>query len=556
MTCSFSKDFSSSAYTNVENAFIYQYLPVASGNAVKVYLYGLFLCQNPSYDQPISGIANSLQMSENEVLECFYFWEEFGLLSVVSKNPFAVQYIPIKSVSSSKPRKYNAEKYTNFTKELQALIPSRMISTAEYTEYFTIMETYGIKPDAMITIVKYCVDRKGSDIGYRYISKVAKDFGNRGIVTLDKVEKELSSYVSRSNDIEKILRALSSKRQPEYDDLTLLKKWTEELNFEVDNIVFAASKIKKGSMQKLDEFIMELYSIKSFSKEEINGFMAKKQAVYELAIKINKALSVYMEVIDPAIDTFVNKWLSFGYEPDALLYIANECFKQDKRSLKDMDDFIENLREKGYIALSSLSDYFEELKQVDKFIEKMLLTAGVNRRPTPWDRQNLASWKLWNFSEEMILEAAKLASGKSSAIPYINGVLSNWKNNGIFTLDKISTEIGAKENSQEEYNREYERRRSLAVSRAQKNMEKALSYPDFNSAYVRLNSIEKDLAFATIENDENKLNSLNAEKKSLNEKVKEILDKIGLSPEDLSPKYSCQKCNDTGYVNGVKCDCF
>jgi hypothetical protein len=197
-------------------------------------------------------------MEENEVLECFYFWEEFGLVSVVSKDPFAVQYVPIKSVLSSKPRKYNAEKYTNFTKELQALIPSRMISTSEYTEYFTIMETYGIKPDAMITIVKYCVDRKGNDIGYRYISKVAKDFGGRGIVTLDKVEKELSSYVSRSNDIEKILRALSSKRQPEYDDLTLLKKWTDELNFDVENIVFAASKIKKGSMQKLDEFIMEL----------------------------------------------------------------------------------------------------------------------------------------------------------------------------------------------------------------------------------------------------------------------------------------------------------
>lgn len=556
MTCSFSKDFSSSAYTNVENAFIYQYLPVAGGNAVKVYLYGLFLCQNPSFDQPLSSIATSLQMEENEVLECFYFWEEFGLVSVVSKDPFAVQYVPIKSVLSSKPRKYNAEKYTNFTKELQALIPSRMISTSEYTEYFTIMETYGIKPDAMITIVKYCVDRKGNDIGYRYISKVAKDFGNRGIVTLDKVEKELSSYVSRSNDIEKILRALSSKRQPEYDDLTLLKKWTDELNFDVENIVFAASKIKKGSMQKLDEFIMELYSIKSFSKEEINGFMSKKQAVYELAIKINKALSVYMEVIDPVIDTFVNKWLSYGYEPDALLYVANECFKDDKRSLKEMDALIENLRVKGYVDLSSISDYFDETKKTDKFIEKLLLTAGVNRRPTPWDRENLAVWKLWNFSEEMILEAGKLASGKSSPIPYINGVLSNWKNNDVFTLDKITNIPQDKKDDQQEYNKEYERRRSIAISRAQRNMDTALSDPEYKAVYVRLNSIEKDLAFATVENDDNKINSLNIEKQTLNEKAKDLLNKIGLSLEDLSPKYSCKKCNDTGYVDGVRCDCF
>ena len=69
MTCSFSKDFSTSSYTNVENAFIYQYLPVSDGNAVKVYLYGLFLCQNPAFDQSISEIANALQMEENEVKE-------------------------------------------------------------------------------------------------------------------------------------------------------------------------------------------------------------------------------------------------------------------------------------------------------------------------------------------------------------------------------------------------------------------------------------------------------------------------------------------------------
>ena len=557
MTCSFSKEFSTSSYTNVENAFIYQYLPVSDGNAVKVYLYGLFLCQNPSFDQPLSSIASALQMEEKEVVDCFLFWEEFGLVNVVSKDPFTVNYIPIKATSLSKPRKYKAEKYTEFTKDLQALLPSRMISTSEYSEYFMIMETYGIKPDAMITIVKYCVDRKGNDIGYRYISKVAKDFGGRGIVTLEKIEKELSSYVSRSNDIEKILRALSLKRQPEYEDLTLLKKWTDELNFEIDNIVFAASKIKKGSMLKLDEFIMELYSIKSFSKEEIDGFMAKKQAVYELAIKINKALSVYMEVIDPAIDTYVNKWISFGYEPDALLYIASECFKEDKRSLKDMDDTIEKLRSKGYVNLSSVSDYFESVKKVDNFIEKLLLTAGVNRRPTPWDRENLSTWKQWNFSEEMILEAGKLASGKSSPIPYINGVLSNWKNQGVFTVSDIDTTLSNnKTDSQEEYNREYERRRSLAISKAQKNMENALSLPDFNEAYRRLNSIEKDLAFATIENDQNKLSILQKEKSDLNKKVKILLKEIGLSLADLSPKYSCEKCNDTGYVNGEKCDCF
>ncbi|MBQ7235562.1 MAG: DnaD domain protein [Clostridia bacterium] len=556
MTCSYSKEFSSSAFTDVENAFITEYLPVSSGDAVKVYLYGLFLCQNPKFDRSIAEIASTLDISQDKILEFFEFWEEFGLVSIVSEEPFSVQYLPIRSSYSAKPKKIKAEKYTEFTKGLQALLPDRMISTSEYTEYFTIMETYGIKPEAMLMIVKYCADRKGTDIGYRYVSKVAKDFGNRGIVTVEKVEKELSSYIMRTGVIERILKALSLRRQPEIEDSTLLKKWTQELNFEAENIVFAASKLKKGSMAKLDEFLIELYSMKSFSKEEIAEYMDKKQTVYDLAIKINKALSIYVDVIDTVVDNYTKKWLSYGFDQDTLLYIANHCFKSGKNTLQDMDDILEYLRARGFIDLSSVSDYFENLKKSDEFLSKMLLTAGVNRRPTPWDRENLNMWKTWNFSEDMILEAAKLASGKSSPTAYMNGILSNWKNNGVFTLNGIPDKSTGDNNSQEEYNREYERRRALAVSRAQKNIERATAIDGFMDVYGRLNGMEKDLAFAEIAGDEKALTALEKEKQSLISRAEEMLKTIGIALIDLSPRYACEKCNDTGYVGTHRCDCY
>ncbi len=542
----------------MENLFIYEYLPSASGNAVKVYLYGLFLCRNKDFDQSFDDISKTLDMPKTEILDCFKFWEEFGLVNILSQEPLKIEYLPVRSVYGNKPRKYKAEKYTDFTKSLQALLPDRMISTNEYTEYFNIMETYGIKPEAMVMIVKYCVDKKGGDIGYRYISKVAKDFGARAIVTVEKVEQELSAYILRTSEIEKILKALSLKRQPEIDDQKLLKKWTNELNFEPENIVFAASKIKKGSMQKLDEFLMDLYSIKSFTKSEIDEYMQKKTLVFELAIKINKALSVYMDVIDTVVDTYTKPWLSYGYEPDTLLYIASYCFKQGTNTLKAMDELIENLRTRGIISLSSVGDYFEGLKRTDDFISKLLITAGVNRRPNPWDRENLATWKSWNFSEDMLLEAALLASGKTSPIAYMNGILSNWKNNGIFTPSDISaTPVqNANANSQEAYNREYEERRALAISKSQKNIEKAMAIDGFSSVYSRINSIEKDLAFAEMGGNVDALNAFEKEKEQLLEKANFLLSTVNLALDDLSPKYSCEKCKDTGYVGTHRCDCF
>lgn len=558
MSCCFSKEFSASSFTGVENTFINEYLPSASGDYVKVYLYGLFLCQNPSIEKSLYDIAEHLSLSEQTVIEAFTYWEDFGAVTLLSKDPLSVTYNPLRAQSGGKVRKYKPEKYADFTKSLQLLFPDKMISTGEYTEYFHVMESYSMKPEAMLMLAKYCIDLKGNSISYKYVIKVAKDFANRGLTSIEQVELELSSFVTKTAELSSILKAMSIKRMPDHDDAKLLKKWTEELDFEFESILFAAKKLKKASMEKLDNFLLELHATKCFSPREISDFIDKKQAIYDLAIKINKALSIYVEVLEPVIENYTNRWLSFGFESDALLFIANECFKTGKNTLADMDETVETLRQLGVISLSSVGDYYENQKRTDEFIKKFLMTVGLNRRPNSWDRENISIWKSWNFTEEMILEAGKLAAGKSSPIPYVNGILSNWKNNDVFTLSSLNevaiTSVG--DNSQENYNREYERRRSLAHSRAQKNSETAMSLDGFALIYGRLNGIEKDLAFAELSGNSDSLAKLENEKNKLTLKAEEILKTVGLTLRDLSPKYACEKCNDTGYIGTHRCDCF
>ncbi len=556
MTCSFAKEFSSVGFTDVENEFIREYLPVSSGDAVKVYLYGLFLCKNPQLDKSIEEIAETLQLEIDDVFSILSYWEEFGLLSVVSKDPLNITFFPVKMGSGTKLRKYKPEKYTDFNKELQQIIAGRMISTHEYQDFFDLMEIRGIKPDAMILIVKYCVDMKGDRINHAYIAKVAKDFSNRGITSVDKVEKELSAYVLRTGELNKIFKALSIKRTPDIEDSELYKKWTEDMHFDTENVVFAATKLKKGNMAKLDSFMHELYSMKSFSKQEIENFAEQKQLVYDLAVRINKALSVYEDVIETVVNTYTNKWLSYGFSDETLLYIASRCFKAGTNTLQQMDELVEKLHERGFIDLSSVGDYFDSQKKTEEFIIKLLAVAGLNRRPNPWDKENLATWKSWNFSEDMIFEAAKLSAGKSSPIAYMNAILSNWKNKNVFVLDDVEKDTKPTENTQESYNREYSRRRALALSRAQKNTEKATTVSGFSEIYAKINGMEKDLAFAEISGDSALLLKLETEQKSLISQAENLLKSINLTLADLSPVYACSKCNDTGYVGTHRCDCF
>lgn len=43
---------------------------------------------------------------------------------------------------------------------------------------------------------------------------------------------------------------------------------------------------------------------------------------------------------------------------------------------------------------------------------------------------------------------------------------------------------------------------------------------------------------------------------TLNEKKRKIIDNIGINKDFLKPVYKCEKCRDTGFVGGDRCECF
>ena len=148
-------------------------------------------------------------------------------------------------------------------------MPQRMISSNEFMKYFSFMEEYSFKPDALILVVRYCIDLKGESISQNYILQVAKNFAGDGATTVEQIEKKLSDYYVHSSDVAAILRAMGSSKSPEPEDYKLLKKWTQELGFELSSIIFVASLHKKGGFTRLDESMTELYSNKKFNESEI-----------------------------------------------------------------------------------------------------------------------------------------------------------------------------------------------------------------------------------------------------------------------------------------------
>ena len=83
------------------------------------------------------------------------------------------------------------------------------------------------------------------------------------------------------------------------------------------------------------------------------------------------------------------------------------------------------------------STYFAGILSQDEEIKEILSLCGAERQVNSFDRDFYRNWKEnWKFPVEVIKEAASHAAGKAQPMKYINGVLANWNEQGVKTLEK------------------------------------------------------------------------------------------------------------------------
>ena len=133
--CDKEKQLIYDGYTCIDNKFFLNYLADAPEMCVKVYLLGLALSNSAGSDNSCETIAQKLDIDCDDVIASFQYWEELGLVHIINDAPQKVVYFTIRdSVSSLK--KINPRKYAKFSKEVQALIEGRMVTTTEFNEYY------------------------------------------------------------------------------------------------------------------------------------------------------------------------------------------------------------------------------------------------------------------------------------------------------------------------------------------------------------------------------------------------------------------------------------
>lgn len=445
--CSYSSDSHSGSFLVIESAFINDYLPQAPDSCIKVYLYGLHLCSSPSSSlNSIENMMHTLSMTAGDIKDAFLYWQGEGLVQILentSTNEINVKYLPIhKKLGSSK--KF-ANKYADFNSKVQALITTRMITPSEFNEYYTLLESFHFDEDALIAIVNYCVQLKGSNVGYPYIVAVAKDFANGGFVSCERVAERLNIHQEVSDEVISILKVFkTSTKYSTVEDRTLYIKWTEELGFTHGVIKQVAKdvKTKNGNMQKLDKVLISYYQSNLMTIKDIEEYKATRENYLKLAKEITRLLGTYYENLDIVIETYILDWVRKGYDEETLKTLATFCFKRATKTLEGMNSCILKFYKLGLISRESINQYMAEIVSSDEKIQAILDNCNILRAVNSFDRDAYHTWTTtWGMTDEIITLVSTYAKDKGQPIQYMNKILANLFDAKIFTLDKAKEHL-------------------------------------------------------------------------------------------------------------------
>lgn len=423
--------------TCVDNKFFINYLPDAPDIRSAVYLLGLALSNSQGSDNSIEAMSQKLNITPEETIDAYRYWEELGLVSILEDNPPRILYLNVRGTASSL-KKIKPSKYTKFSKDIQAAITGRMITVNEYNEYYTFLENTAFEPSALVAVAKYCAETKGDDINYRYILTVARNQMTKGVSTLAAVQDRLNSQQKYDADLKLVFKALGVTRKFDHNDRENYEKWTKDYGFTQDVIVYVAKKCKTGGADKLDKMLSEYYKRGVLSAKEIDGYESEKLKLYELTKAINKTIGVFYQSLDVIIDEYVMDWLRRGYDDETLLAVAKYCFRSGIRTLNGLASVIDKLYKNGVTTLPSLEQYLASVAEKDDVIKSILDKAGLERKVTSSDRTLFKTWtQVWSLPTDVILYVAEQSAGASSPMIYINKTLSDCKQRGELTVEQI-----------------------------------------------------------------------------------------------------------------------
>ena len=297
--------------TMVPDVFIENYMPMANGDYVKIYLY-LLHCVKSDKLLSVSILADLFQCTENDIKRALKYWESKQLLSLEESEDHEItalsltdgQAMPAPVVStpvvSSPTEKLAPEKHSYSAAETkvfkeQAEVKQLLFVCEQYmgkqltrTDLETILYFYDqlqFSTDLIEYLVEYSVSKNKRSL--RYMETVALEWHKKGIRTVEEAKLDSKPY---AKECYQVLKALGiNNHDPLPTEIGYVSRWMNEYGFTIDIVLEACNRtimqIHKPRFEYVDGIlkawraagVKHFADIEKLSAEHKNRTAAKTQ---------------------------------------------------------------------------------------------------------------------------------------------------------------------------------------------------------------------------------------------------------------------------------------
>ncbi|MFA7532991.1 MAG: DnaD domain protein [Tissierellaceae bacterium] len=270
--------------TPIENIFINDFMPMANGTYVKVYLLGYKYAHDKDEKLEITNqiIAKHLEIPLEDVLSAWDFWEKKGIIKKLdikeeSKHDYKVKFLNLKQLYIKNNLRIfglkDQEKKTSKTLGPKELIDANQIPiinqmfnsiddimrrqtvVTEKQKILSWIEDYNMNPDVIEKAFRYGVERKGVR-NINYVEGIIRNWYDDGLTNMDAVMEHFKTQDEKYYRYQRVLRALGmDKRSPSENDMKVIDKWFDEYKFSMEVVLKGcegSSKVANPNVNYID----------------------------------------------------------------------------------------------------------------------------------------------------------------------------------------------------------------------------------------------------------------------------------------------------------------
>jgi len=286
---------------NVENIFVTDFLPLASGTNVKVYLTGLMFAQSDSTDYQFDNrmLARTLSLPLQDVLEAWKYWEKQGIIkcypSPADPQDIDIEFLSLREVyiqtnfltkgqNQKKSQKNykdssfikDSELFKDLCKRIEAII-GYPLKHSEYREISDFYEHYYKDTRILIRAFEYNYQTRNIR-NFKAIKTLLNQWLDASLSTIEEVEHAIDSQSKRYIVYKEILKMLGmSFRMPNQGEKELIDRWLDDYGILDTDLYAFIAHFSKSTLTINFNYIES--RLKRLVDQQITSFEAYKSHV-------------------------------------------------------------------------------------------------------------------------------------------------------------------------------------------------------------------------------------------------------------------------------------